>query len=155
MRKSKFLSPILRLPPSSPEPEVLTTDHLPSKLSGVDHCPLISYISCLLKGNGFNYHGKHDIIGFNNGLPYYVKNMAPVPQSRKKTLGLWPQCSSTRVPCFNIALQVMIPLYNIIHGQEVMNTAILSYQNRSINITLGQEVNNTNILSHHNEIETY
>ena len=48
----------------------------------------ISYI--FMGQNGLNHKKWHAIIGFNHGLPCYVKNMALGPQSRKKT---WPTAS--------------------------------------------------------------
>ena len=64
--------------------------------------------------DGLNRKRGHAIIGFNHGLPCYVKNMAVGPQSRQKPrptasvfVYLSPSCH-----VFNIAWQAMIKTYN-------------------------------------------
>ena len=68
--------------------------------------------------DGLNRKRGHAIIGFNHGLPCYVKNMALGPQSRQKP---WPTASvfvylSPSDHVFNIAWQAMIKTYTIIGG---------------------------------------
>ena len=56
----------------------------------------------------------HAIIGFNHGLPCYVKNMALGPQSRQKprpTASVFVYLSPSG-HVFNIAWQAMIKTYN-------------------------------------------
>ena len=77
------------------------------------HCN--SKISSICMGkDGLNRKRGHAIIGFNHGLPCYVKNMALGPQSRQKprpTASVFVyQSHSGHV--FNIAWQAMIETYN-------------------------------------------
>ena len=72
----------------------------------------ISYI--LMGKEDLNNKRRHTIIGFNHGMPWYVKNMALGPQSRQKP---WPTASvfvylSPSGHVFNIAWQAMIKTYN-------------------------------------------
>ena len=49
----------------------------PATWSGAGRCTLIiTFPTFLLEKNGLNRKGGHAIIGFNHGLPCYVKNMA-------------------------------------------------------------------------------
>ena len=73
----------------------------------------ISYI--FMEKNCLNRKRGHAIIGFNHGLPCYVKNMALGPQLRQKPR---PTASflvylSPSGHVFNIAWQAMIKTYNI------------------------------------------
>ena len=66
----------------------------------------------------------HAIIGFNNGLPCYVKNMALGPQSRQKprpTASVFVYLRPSG-HVFNIAWQAMIKTYNISYAAKVWNT---------------------------------
>ena len=63
-----------------------------------------------------NHKRGHAIIGFNHGLPCYVKNMALGPQLRQKprpTASVFVYLSPSG-HVFNIAWQAMIKTYNII-----------------------------------------
>ena len=71
----------------------------------------ISYV-CMEK-DGLNCKRGHAIIGFNHGLPCYVKNMALGPQSRQKprpTASVFVYLSPSG-HVFNIAWQAMIKTY--------------------------------------------
>ena len=75
----------------------------------------ISYV--FMEKDGLNCKRGHAIIGFNHGLPCYVKNMALGPQSRQKP---WPTASvfvylSPSGHVFNIAWQAMIKTYSHYH----------------------------------------
>ena len=62
-----------------------------------------------------NHKRRHAIIGFNHGLPWYVKNMALGPQSLQKprpTASVFVYLSPSG-HVFNIAWQAMIKTYII------------------------------------------
>ena len=64
--------------------------------------------------DGLNHKRGRAIIGFNHGLPCYVKNMALGPQSRQKprpTASVFVYLSPSG-HVFNIAWQAMIKTYN-------------------------------------------
>ena len=68
-----------------------------------------------MEKDGLNRKRGHTIIGFNHGLPCYVKNVALGPQSRQKPR---PAASvfvylSPSGHVFNIACQAMIKTYNM------------------------------------------
>ena len=67
-----------------------------------------------MEKDSLNRKGGHAIIGFNHGLPCYVKNMALGPQSRQKprpTASVFVYLSPSG-HVFNIAWQAMIKTYN-------------------------------------------
>ena len=73
----------------------------------------ISYV--FMEKYGLNRKRGHAIIGFNHGLPCYVKNMALGPQSRQKprpTASVFVYLSPSG-HVFNIAWQAMIKTYSI------------------------------------------
>ena len=72
--------------------------------------------------DGLNRKRGHAIIGFNHGLPCYVKNMALGPQSRQKprpTASVFVYLSPSG-HVFNIAWQAMIKTYNKPLSEPVM-----------------------------------
>ena len=65
---------------------------------------------------GLNHERGHAIIGFNHGLPCYVKNMALGPQSQQKprpTASVFVYLSASG-HVLNIGWQAMVITYNII-----------------------------------------
>ena len=73
----------------------------------------------------------HAIIGFNHGLPCYVRNMALGPQSRQKprpTASVFVYLSPSG-HVFNIAWQAMIKTYNTTNCQIQANVQSKNHKN--------------------------
>ena len=83
--------------------------------------------SCIfMQKDGLCYKRGHAIIGFNDGLPYYVKNMALEPQSQQKPR---PMASffvylSPSGHVFNIVWQAMIRTYNTLASERCVSNCL-------------------------------
>ena len=91
-----------------------------------------------MEKDGLNCKRGHAIIGFNHGLPCYVKNMALGPQSRQKprpTASVFVYLSPSG-HVFHIAWQAMIKTYNpvlSVSANEIAFDKKLAHQSVSFN----------------------